>query len=228
MSESPPVPQENATIRWLTLKEASDFLGVHFSTLRVWADRGDVRVFRTPGGHRRFSLDDLRRFLDERHGPQQGPNEAAVMETALVRVRQHLERTSSDGVGWRDSFHDDQHDERRRRGRQLFSLALAFVLKPGQRERLLAEGRLLGLEYGGEAARNGVNLADSGRAVQFFRGQLVEAVHHRDAAQAPDAEDLHVEQLIDRFLDEVLYAVLEGYEAAVRGGAAATALEAEP
>jgi hypothetical protein len=123
-------------------------------------------------------------------------------------------------VGWRDGFHDDQHDERRRRGRQLFSLALAFVLKPGQRERLLAEGRLLGREYGGEAARNGVNLADSGRAVQFFRGQLVEAVRHREAA--PDAEDLQVEQLIDRFLDEVLYAVLEGYEAALRPAAPET------
>ena len=43
-----PAPQ------WLTLKEASEFLGVHFTTLRTWADRGELRVFRTPGGHRRY------------------------------------------------------------------------------------------------------------------------------------------------------------------------------
>ncbi|MCB0134891.1 MAG: helix-turn-helix domain-containing protein, partial [Caldilineaceae bacterium] len=33
--------------KWLTLKEASAFLGVHFTTLRGWADRGEIPVFRT-------------------------------------------------------------------------------------------------------------------------------------------------------------------------------------
>lgn len=216
---SSPVPS-HPTARWLTLKEASDFLGIHFTTLRAWADRGDLRVFRTPGGHRRFSADDLRRFLDERghHDPHVATNEAAseVMQTALVRVRQELDRSSQSQLGWRE-FRDNADHERRERGRQLFSLALAYVLKPAQRERTLADGRRLGLEYGREAALNGVNLAETGRAVQFFRGQLAEAVRHRDPSGLPDADDLRIQQSMDTFLDEVLYAVLDGYDAISRG-----------
>ena len=46
--------------RWITLGQACKLLGVNESTLRRWADAGHVRSFRTPGGHRRFSEEDLR------------------------------------------------------------------------------------------------------------------------------------------------------------------------
>jgi excisionase family DNA binding protein len=196
--------------RWMSLKQASEFLGVHYTTLRSWADQGQVRVFRTPGGHRRFSTDDLRRFLEERAGQANLPDANEVMETALVRVRQEIERARPDELTWRGQF-ANADDERRRRGRQLFSLALAYVLKPAQRERILADGRQLGYEYGAEAAAHGINLAQTGRAVQFFRGQLIAGLRAQEGGTL-DADDLRIQQLLDHFLDEVLYAVLDGYE----------------
>ena len=72
-------------MQWLTLKEASEFLGVHFTTLRKWADEGEIRVFRTPGGHRRFSLADLRRFLEERVRHEVTPDSEAVLSVAVDR-----------------------------------------------------------------------------------------------------------------------------------------------
>ena len=86
--------------KWLALKEASAFLGVHFTTLRSWADRGDIPVFRTPGGHRRFSIDDLRRFLAERAGsyPSSDPN--ALVKTAVERVRVELRRVQPVPQRW--------------------------------------------------------------------------------------------------------------------------------
>ncbi len=201
--------------QWLSLNEASDFLGVHFTTLRAWSDRGDVPTFRTPGGHRRFSAEDLRRFLDERSVHSTPTNANAVVETALVRVRASLESTASEQAGWRGSMTQEKDDVRRQRGRQLFGLALAYVLKPAQRERTMDEGRRLGWEYGSEAAQNLVSLAETGRAVQFFRGQLIQAVRSTEGGM-PDADDLRVAQWIDHFLDEVLYAVLDGYGAAMR------------
>ena len=47
------------TAAWLSLHEASQRLNVHPATLREWADRGRIRTFRTPGGHRRFSVEDV-------------------------------------------------------------------------------------------------------------------------------------------------------------------------
>jgi excisionase family DNA binding protein len=53
---------------WLTLGQASAFLGAAQSTVRKWADRGRVPTFYTPGGHRRFRRDDLEAFLVEPRG----------------------------------------------------------------------------------------------------------------------------------------------------------------
>ena len=205
------VAGENAVPQWLALKEASDFLGVHFTTLRTWADHGDIPVFRTPGGHRRFSLGDLRRFLAQRSQISTA-DEHGIVSVAVVRAREELERQLPVDQRWRYPLQGDAEQARRQRGRQLFALAVSFVLKPTQSERLLEQGRELGREYGWEAARSGIGLAETGKAVQFFRSQLVETVRSQESAALPDADDLRVQRLIDLFLDEVLYAVLDGYE----------------
>ena len=237
-SEERPVTQQapapRAAPQWLTLKEASAFLGVHFTTLRTWADRGELRVFRTPGGHRRFSLDDLRRFLDERGAGFSDANGSAALtavDVAIVRVREELQRLPDGQFPWRDSFRGQGDAERRQRGRDLFAFAMSYVLKPAQRDRTLADGRRLGLDYGREAALSGINLAETGRAVQFFRGQLLDALrghNARDTAAGFDADDVRIHQLMNHFLDEVLYAVLDGYESAGGAPAAPLALDVSP
>lgn len=201
--------------QWLTLKEASDFLGVHFTTLRSWADKGEIQVFRTPGGHRRFSSADLRRFLDERVDRPDPADQNSVIENAIQRVHQEMARLSqgsTEVMPWYYALDDDATVIRRNRGQRLFALALSFVMKPTQRDRILGEGRRLGFEYGSEAHSNKVNLVESGRAVRFFRNQLVQAVRAEETPELLNADDIRIQQQIDLFLDEVLYAVLEGYE----------------
>jgi diguanylate cyclase (GGDEF)-like protein/excisionase family DNA binding protein len=46
----------------ITLSEAADALGVSHSTVRRWANSGRVPSVRTPGGHRRFGVSDVRRL----------------------------------------------------------------------------------------------------------------------------------------------------------------------
>ena len=218
---TPAVISGSAPPQWLALKEASDFLGVHFTTLRTWADNGEIPVFRTPGGHRRFSLDDLRRFLAQRShlpAPSDETGEYGLVHVAVDRTRQELDRSLPLTQEWRYPLQGAAEQARRQRGRQLFALAVSYVLKPGQSERLLAQGRELGYEYGCEAAAGGVKLAETGKAVQFFRSQLAAAVRHHEGAEggALDADDLRVQRLIDQFLDEVLYAVLDGYEQCIK------------
>jgi excisionase family DNA binding protein len=48
----------------LTASEAARHLGVSISTLRRWSDAGHVQSYRTPGGQRRFSVEQLDAFLD--------------------------------------------------------------------------------------------------------------------------------------------------------------------
>jgi excisionase family DNA binding protein len=57
----------------LTVAEAADFLDVHASTIRRWADAGGLPTFRTPTNHRRFRVDDLRKAI----AAEQQPAESA-------------------------------------------------------------------------------------------------------------------------------------------------------
>ncbi len=85
---------------WLTLGQAAKFLGVAQSTIRKWSDQGQVRAFYTPGGHRRFRLDDLQSFVDS-SGPggrhRDGPLVLIVDDNA--RLREFL-RVSLEAAGY--------------------------------------------------------------------------------------------------------------------------------
>jgi len=196
---------------WLSLKEASELLGIHFTTLRKWSDEGVIRVFRTPGGHRRFSVTDLRQFLESRASHGSPADSEAFVDAAVGQVRAEIEKLRDEHMKWAQSFTPEDRDMTRQRGRQLFSLAIAYVVKPAQRDHLMSEGRRLGYEYGIEAAQGKMPLVEAGRAVQFFRSQLSKVVRAENS-YGLDADDIRIQNAIDHFIDEVLYAVLSGYE----------------
>jgi excisionase family DNA binding protein len=52
----------------LTTSEAARELGVSLSTIRRWSDTGHLRGYRTPGGQRRFSKEQIEDFLQSLEG----------------------------------------------------------------------------------------------------------------------------------------------------------------
>ncbi len=51
-------------MRVMTAKEAASYLRVSLFTLRRIEQQGLIVHFRTPGGHRRYSLDMLNEYLE--------------------------------------------------------------------------------------------------------------------------------------------------------------------
>ena len=49
----------------LSIGEASEMLGVSVQTLRNWEKRGYIQSERTPSGHRRYALSDIRSHLED-------------------------------------------------------------------------------------------------------------------------------------------------------------------
>ena len=47
----------------LSISEAARVLGVSLSTVRRWSDAGVLPSYRTPGGQRRYSREQLESFL---------------------------------------------------------------------------------------------------------------------------------------------------------------------
>jgi excisionase family DNA binding protein len=48
----------------LSTSQAANALGVSLGTIRRWADMGYLESYRTPGGQRRFSVDQIEQFLE--------------------------------------------------------------------------------------------------------------------------------------------------------------------
>jgi excisionase family DNA binding protein len=51
-----------------TSSQAAHYLGVSLATVRRWTDAGHIACYRTPGGQRRFSKDQLDGFLSSLQG----------------------------------------------------------------------------------------------------------------------------------------------------------------
>jgi len=47
----------------LSISQAARELGVSLGTVRRWSDMGYIKAYRTPGGQRRFSRDQIEKFL---------------------------------------------------------------------------------------------------------------------------------------------------------------------
>ncbi|HYH60907.1 MAG TPA: helix-turn-helix domain-containing protein [Solirubrobacterales bacterium] len=64
------------TAKFLNVGQAAEYLGVSAASLRKWSNDGLVAVYRTPGGQRRYSRDDLDRFMSSMR--ESSPGDHAV------------------------------------------------------------------------------------------------------------------------------------------------------
>jgi excisionase family DNA binding protein len=69
-----------------TSSQAAGYLGVSLATVRRWTDAGHVSCYRTPGGQRRFSRDQLDNFIASMHREVGGgqSDDAAIAPSAKV------------------------------------------------------------------------------------------------------------------------------------------------
>ncbi|MFM1919047.1 MAG: hypothetical protein RLZZ303_681 [Candidatus Hydrogenedentota bacterium] len=80
--------------------EVAKYCHVTADTIRKWAEAGKIRVFKTPGGHRRIRRDELLRFLRENNIPVHQELDASSAKVLIVDdeksvisvIRRFLER----------------------------------------------------------------------------------------------------------------------------------------
>jgi excisionase family DNA binding protein len=67
-----------------TSSQAAQYLGVSLATIRRWTDAGHISCFRTPGGQRRFSRDQLDEFISSMQ--HDAPSAHSAEESTGARV----------------------------------------------------------------------------------------------------------------------------------------------
>ena len=160
--------------QWLSLRDACHLLDVSNTTLRQWADNGYLRVYRTPGGHRRFLRDDVESFANSSEQARGHVRGDAIEGSALRKIRRNLSRNDVLQQSWYQSIEEEGKVRMRLFGRRLLSLLLQETGPRRRRQELLLEAHLLGREYGSEMSERGVALKDTIEAFVFFRTMVLD------------------------------------------------------
>lgn len=189
-------------IDWLSLNEAAKVLGVHPSTLRRWSDEGNIASVRTEGGHRRFDRDTLIEFLDKQQEKPSSPLVPTKSNTAGL----------AEGH-WREGFQGKTLEEIRQLGQRLLGLLMQYLTRQNEDDRFLQESRRVGNVYGKESLDNGLAMLDTVEAFLYFRSHFSEMIIQLPTfPRAGDDEELRrMTKRTDRFMNEVLLGVIEGY-----------------
>jgi DNA-binding transcriptional MerR regulator len=174
-------------------------LGVDETTLRGWADGGKVRVFRTPGGHRRFNIADLDALLNETSRGSRG---------GFAR-REHAEspRHWFAARSWFREIDDEARARARAQCGRLMEALEAYV--DGGQAHDLGSARRIGGDLGREVARWGLTPAQSTEIfLHFKRGvfDMLAGVRRTSSGQVRSLRSA------DDFLGEALHAMIEAFE----------------
>lgn len=199
--------------QWLSLSDAARRLNVHPTTLRRWADNGDISVMLTPGGHRRFAQSDIDQFAQNRHGLRRLSGiEQVWADRALTVTRQEI--VAHRDAPWMITFDEATREQNRVMGRQLMALTLQYISN-GDDDRLIDEARRIGAAYGRTCQQIDMPLTDALQASMFFRDTMIES-----ALQLPENVNIRPEanvrllRRINTLLNAVHLAIAEVYDAA--------------
>lgn len=71
----------------ISTRAVAEVLGVSEATVKRWSDAGTLRCFRTPGGHRKFRLRDVKAFLADQDGQPEPAVAAPVGKLTPEQVK---------------------------------------------------------------------------------------------------------------------------------------------
>jgi excisionase family DNA binding protein len=199
---------ESPAASWLSITEASKRLNIHPATLRDWSDRGKIRTFRTPGGHRRFSGDDVDALASEA-----APELALFMNALVGQARLATSAGKLATETWYARFDDAAKERQRELGHDLMRVLVAYL---GDTDKdWSAEVRDLGDRYARLAHYSGLSLGDALRAFHLFDGLVHSSAKQLSAVQVGGLAEF--ERHVGWFLNEVRVAMVESFSEGVKG-----------
>jgi excisionase family DNA binding protein len=197
---------------WLSLSDVALMLGVHPSTVRIWADQGVLPVYRTKGGHRRFLREEIELWVQTSR-QKKDLEPARALRDVLKRIRFKIGKNELESEIWYQKLDDDARKKYRLSGKSMIQSLAGYLGAEG--EDAIAEARSLGYEYASRGRRYGLSIIDATRAFLFFRNLLVDAM----VAVYLDARVSDLEawgEMLSRlrtFTDQTLVSLMETYAA---------------
>lgn len=202
----------------VSISEASHALGVSEAALRQWTDEGKIKAFITPGGHRRYSRAELKKFSGSQ--PKMLGIKDLVFELEdTTQTHRELARTSLSTTSWYGQLNEKSQETLAYQGRFLLNLIIKYVTEPAKREETVQQTRNIGREMGELLALLGLPLTDSVEAFIVHRDPIMNAATHlMKKKEAFTGRVVEAIPLVGHILDEALVALVASHQQ-LRNGA---------
>lgn len=197
----------------ISIREASQILGVNEATLRQWTDEGKLDAFVTPGGHRRYSRSDLKKFTRPCHKTIGIKDLAVEIEDTTARHRE-IARTFLDNSAQIAMPGEEHQKELAALGRRLLTLTARYVSEPAHREDTVEKARQVGSSFGRLLAELGLPLTSAVSAFLMHRDPILQAASHlMSKREAQGSRIMDAIPLTNRFIDETLISMISAHQA---------------
>lgn len=205
--------KESQHNEWVSLRQAADLLGVHPATVRNWADRGDLPMRRTPGGHRRFRRSDLEQWIETRQSPP--PAEVQMLiQSALGRMRMHISEGEMARLDWYSTLSPDARHQMRSKGLRMMESLQRYLAEPRDAQGQAASIQDMGRDYARFLIGEGLALTQAVQGFQMFSDMLHEAALNilEVVNVRPSSEWLLMLRQVRRYNNEILLGITQVYE----------------
>jgi excisionase family DNA binding protein len=205
---------------WLNLSQAAEILGVHPSTVRLWADKGEIPTHRTAGGHRRFRRPEIETWAAARRDARQ-PVGQMIVQNALGRTRMQMAEGRLKDETWYSRLEEGRRQAFRESGRRLLGALMLYLGDDPSGE---AEASRLGAEYERLGRAAGLTLSETVRLFHYFADFLYESVLdvYQASGMRAAREWAQMHRRVTHFTNAVMLALVEAH-AAMPAGAPETA-----
>ena len=196
----------------VSISEASHILGVSEAALRQWTDEGKIKAFITPGGHRRYSKADLKKFMGS-HQRALGIKDLVVELEDTVQAHREISRTSLNTTLWYKQLSAESQEHFADLSRRFLNLIIRYVAEPSKREGTIKLARDTGHSFGETLAKLGLPLTDSVEAFILHRDPIMNATTHlMRKREAVTGRVVDAIPLIAHVMDEALVSLVAAHQ----------------
>jgi len=203
----------NTETEWLRLSEAAEYLGVHFTTLRRWADACQIPCMKTPGGRRRFLRSDLDSFLQR---SKEGESKKQFMlpgKNAQPEIIHEIKQLGLRDEPWYAQIIPEHQKLMAQSGRRLIGSLMHYASRDENRELYLQQGKKLAKNYGTLCRESGLTEIQTMQAFVNIRHSIVDSLCEAGMVVQDSGEDTwRIYRRVNYFLDAVMLTILESFQ----------------
>jgi excisionase family DNA binding protein len=193
------------------ISDACQILNVSETALRQWTDEGKIKAFVTPGGHRRYAVADLKKFMSSPLKVVGIRDLVVELEDAANSLRDTA-MTSLHGKEWYARLEPEARHRLAGLGRSMLQVIIKYANEPGRRDETIGLARDVGQDFGRTLATLGLPLTDSVEAFLLHRDPILNAATHLMKKGTLTGRFVEAIPLMAQVMDEALVSLVAAHQ----------------